>query len=158
VWGSQSDDGPIGSAVAEISAGGLTWGELRLHFHLHTSALESPLRFAKFLGQQIGLQLDRWSLQLRAGELKAQIERLQNIVDKRKALHRAKAIVANTRQISDAEALQFMRQLSETSGRGLHDVAEALIFGDAHKWTRDTRYAARKRGKRELATTQRRAD
>jgi hypothetical protein len=158
VWGSRSDDGPIGSAVAELSAGGLIWGELRLHFHSHTSALESPLRFAKFLGQQIGLQLDRWSLQSRAGELKAQIERLQKIVDKRKALHRARAILANTRQISEPEALQFMRQLSESSGRSLHDVAEALIFGDAQKWTQDTRYAARKRGKREFATPQRCAD
>lgn len=145
VWGPASNEGAVVCAVASISAGGQTWGELRLYFGLQATALESPLRFAKFLGQQIGLQLNRWALNVRVDESKARIDRLRKIVEKRKALQRARAILANTRQISDAEALLAMRRHSEDSGRSLHQVAEAIIFGDAHKWTSGTRYAERKR-------------
>lgn len=150
VWGSENDDGSVASAVAGISAGDRNWGELRLYFELQPSALESPLRFARFLAQQIAQQLGSWSLKLRGGELRGQIEQLRIIVEKRKAIQRARAITANTRQISDAEALQLMRQYSRESGRTLHQVAEALIFGDAQKWTSRQRYAERKRSARVL--------
>ena len=149
VWGSMCEEGAVASAVATIGAGQQRWGELRLYFELQPSTLESPLRFAKFLAQQIGLQLSRWSLNLRSDELKEQIEQLRKIVEKRKAIQRARAIPANTRQISDAEALQVMRQYSRESGRTLHQVADAFIFGDAQKWTVG-RYVQRRRSLRSV--------
>ncbi len=149
VWGASCEEA-VASAVAIISAGKQIWGELRLYFDPHSSALESPLRFAKFLAQQIGLQLSRWSLNVEADELRDQIERLRKLVEKRKAIQRARAIIANTRQINDTEALLLMRKYSRESGRSLHEVSEALIFGDAQRWT-GSRYAERKRPQRVFA-------
>lgn len=150
VWGGACEDG-LGSAVANITSSGHTWGELRLYFDLQPSALESPLRFARYVAQQIGTQLTHWHLATRADEWKAQISRLQKIVDKRKTVQRARAILANEKQIGDGEALRVMREYCETSGRSLHDVAEAIIFSDAQKWTTGSRYLPRRRQERPSA-------
>ena len=144
-WNTASDDSPVASAVASVAAGGQVWGELRLYFDLQPSALESPLRFAKFVGEQIAVQLDRWSLMTQADNLKIQTERLRKIIEKRKTLQRARAIIANSKQINDTDALKLMRRYAGETGRSLHQVAEALIFGDAQKWLQNSRYVNRKR-------------
>jgi ANTAR domain len=151
VWGALPKDAVVGSAVADICAGGQSWGELRLYFELLPSTLESPLRFAKFLAQQIGLQLSRWSLTVRADALKEQIEQIRKIIERRKAIQRARALVANAKRIDDSEALRLMRQYSRESGRSLHQIAEALIFGEPGKWTGGTRAVDPRRSLRLLA-------
>ncbi len=150
VWGYTGDAASVAWAVAAITAGGQSWGELRLYFDLQPSAIESPLRFGRFLAQQIGLQLNRKMLDEKADSLKEQVERLRKIVEKRKAIQRARAIIANSESVNDAEALLLMRRYSRESRRTLHQVAEALIFGDAAKWTRP-RYIPRKPSFRVLA-------
>jgi hypothetical protein len=151
LWGSSAGGGVVGSAVAEICAAGQSWGELRLYFELQPSTLESPLRLAKFLAQQVGLQLSRWSLKVRAGALKQEIEQLRKIIEKRKAIQRARAIIANAKGIDDGEALRVMREYSRESGRTLHQVAEAFIFGHPRKWSGRTGSVEPKRSLRLLA-------
>jgi hypothetical protein len=154
VWGSPSREGVWGSAVADIGAHGQSWGELRLYFELQPSTLESPLRFAKFVAQQVALQLSRWSLTRRADTLKAGIEQLRKIIEKRKAIQRARAIIGNAQGINDSEALRVMREHSRESGRTLHEVAEAFIFGDPEKWSGGSRYSQPRRPLRLLARKQ----
>jgi ANTAR domain len=133
-WGANLDGRPHGSAVAEIAASGQSWGDLRLSFELHDSSLDSPLRFAKFLAQQIAGILSRETLLHQRELLRVQIARLRDIVAKRKAIQRARAIVANSRKVTERDALILMCKLSRESKRTLHEVAEAFIFGEAKKW------------------------
>jgi hypothetical protein len=46
-----------GSATAFLEASGRSWGMLRLYFEPGIQTVESPLRFARFLGQQVALLL-----------------------------------------------------------------------------------------------------
>jgi ANTAR domain len=151
VWGTFPADAVVGSAVADICGGGQSWGELRLYFELQPSALENPLRFAKFLAQQVGLQLSQWSLAIRANALKAEIEQIRTIIERRKAIQRARALIANAKRIDDTEALRLMRQYSRESGRTLHQIAEAFIFGDPGEWADGDRSVDPRRSLRLLA-------
>ena len=137
------DGKPIGSAVADLTSNGQKWGELRLYFDLASDALESPLRFVRFLAQQIEGVLNKSSLEYQSDQFRKQIQNLRSIVARRKAIHRAKALVANTRNTSDQEALRTMCSLSRESGRTLHQIAEAFIFSDELKWQGGQRYRPR---------------
>ena len=133
----------VGSTVADLTSDGQKWGELRLYFDLKSDSLESPLRFVRFLAQQIEGVLDKSRLEIQGEQFRKQIQILRSIVARRKAIHRAKALIANTRNISDQEALRTMCSLSRESGRTLHQIAEAFIFSDELKWQGGQRYRPR---------------
>ena len=133
----------VGSAVAALATNGQQWGELRIYFDLKSDSLESPLRFVRFLAQQIEGVLNKSNLEYQGEQFRKQIQTLRSIVARRKAIHRAKALVANTRNISDREALRTMCSLSRESGKTLHQIAEAFIFSDELKWQGGQRYRPR---------------
>lgn len=140
-----------GSALAEIKSSGRKWGTVRLWFELEPApvggATDSPLHFARFIAQQVAALAWQFSFLSERRDLQKQSERLQNIVIKRKAIQRAKALLGHAHQVSDDEAILLLRRYSRDSGRTLHQVADAIIFSDGRKWTasREIRFPARPR-------------
>jgi hypothetical protein len=121
-------------AIADITAEGKKWGELRVFVELHPSSIENPLRFAKYVGQQIAILLGRLELVLQRESLKKKALLFKTLVAKRKAIHRARALLVHTHHISEDDALLLLRRYTRESGRTMHAVAEAIIFSDQQKW------------------------
>jgi hypothetical protein len=135
-----------GSAVAAIQADGKNWGELRIYFGLQPAALESPLRFAKFVAQQIGVAAVLADLRQRRESLLRKAAHLQNAVAKRKAIQRARALLVHAHKISEDEAFLLLRRYCDESGRSLQQVADAVILGDQQRYrkARSIRFQARR--------------
>lgn len=126
----------LGVAFAEVAADGKRWGELRVFFELHPLTIENPLRFAKYLGQQLGTLLVRVGLLLERGALKRKAAQFKAPVAKRKAIHGARALWRHVHDISEDEAFALMRRYVEQTGRTMHQIAEAIVFSDQQKWNR----------------------
>jgi ANTAR domain len=126
------------SAVSAVSANGHTWGQIRIFFDPHaTPAVESPVRLAKFVGQQIGILLHRLSLQRERDERLGRLAALDRIMRRRKVIHRAVGILAEQRSVSSAEATSLMAAYARRNRRPLLSIAESLIFGfDSLAFTR----------------------
>ncbi|MBV8071831.1 MAG: ANTAR domain-containing protein [Acidobacteriaceae bacterium] len=118
-----------GSAVEAVQANGLTWGTLRIYFDPALAQVETPLRFTRFVAQQIALLLDRLSL-LREIEMQhRRLAHLKRRLETRKAVHRAAGVLAQARDIPDADALRIIIQEARRSRRTLLHLAQALILG-----------------------------
>jgi GAF domain-containing protein len=136
VWGSSFGRGVQGSAVAEVTATGHNWGQLRIHFDLPLTSTDNPLRFAIFIAQQIAGLLGRAAMAAQRERFNEQIRRIRTIVAKRKSIQRARALLSASRQVSEREALAFMCKWSRQSGQNLHHVAEALLSNDSARRAR----------------------
>jgi hypothetical protein len=134
LFGSYMTTEPPGVAFAEVAADGKRWGELRVFFELHPLTIENPLRFAQYLGQQLGVLLVRMELVLQRDALRRQAARFRTLVAKPKAIHRAKALLRHAQNLSEDEALLLMRRYVEQTGRTMHQIAEAIVFSDRQKW------------------------
>jgi hypothetical protein len=124
------------SAVSEafarspVSANGQTWGEIRIFLDPYFSShVESPIRLAKFVGQQIGLLLQRLALLSERRLLNARLDKLNQIVRRRKLVYAAASVLARQRNISSAEAISDLVKYARSSGRKLLAVSESLIIG-----------------------------
>jgi hypothetical protein len=135
-FGPNSSSATPASAIADIAAEGKKWGELRVFFELHPSSIEQPLQFAKYVGQQIAILLGRLELLVERESLKRKAQLFKTLVARRKAIHRARALLVHTHNISEDAALVLLRRHTRESGRSLHAVAEAIIFSDQQKWRR----------------------
>jgi hypothetical protein len=122
---------PLGRAVTDISIAGRTWGQVRLFFELHNHRVESPLRFARFIAQQIAFMLERLALAHQRDLLAAQLESLRRRLKTRKAVHRATGILTRTRGISELEAMALLRTHARQSRRSLGFIAEGVIINHA---------------------------
>jgi hypothetical protein len=69
--------GQWGSAIAPLEAGLHQWGEFRICFELSSNVSRSPLRFAKYLAQQIAGLLDRTALRDQRDLLRLRISALR---------------------------------------------------------------------------------
>jgi hypothetical protein len=127
----QAVDHPLGRAVAGISAAGQTRGQLGLFFELQTQSVECPVCFARFVAQQIASMLERIALLRQRDSLSSQSDKLRTRLRTRKAVHRARGILAQTRGITEAEAMAFLVAYARESRRGLGLVAEGVILNHA---------------------------
>ena len=130
-WGPVRVPQPHGTAIADIVSRGIHHGELRLDFDLRNFQTESPLRFAKFIAQQIAGVLHRAALVHQAELLKCKVELVRTITAKRKAIRRATAIVAKSFGLNEAEAFASMCRQAREFGWSLHQIAEAHILENA---------------------------
>jgi hypothetical protein len=124
-----------GVAFAEVKADGKLWGELRVFFELRPLTLENPLRFARYVGQQLGVMLVRAELLVQQDVLRQKADRYKTVVARRKAIHRARALLRHAHNISDDEAFLLMRRYVEQTGRTMHQIAEAIVLSDQQKWS-----------------------
>jgi hypothetical protein len=117
-------------ARAEVTANGRAWGEIRLFLDSNAPlAVESPLRLARFIAQQVGLMLNRLAIQRDWAELATRLEQIRNIINRRKLIHNAAGVLAKRRDISGAEAISFMASYAKRTGRSLLDISQSLILG-----------------------------
>jgi hypothetical protein len=119
-----------GSATAFLEAGGRSWGVLRLHFEPRIDTVESPLRFARFLAQQVALLLNRFALEDQCDAQLATIERLRRRLHTRIEVNRAAQIVAKLRGTNEKEALALLIRRARQSRSRLVNVADAIIHGN----------------------------
>jgi hypothetical protein len=117
-------------AVSPANANGQSWGHVRIFFDPNLAQkLESPVRLAKFVGQQIGILLHRLSLQREIVRQTAHLEALNRITRRRKIISRAAAVLAGEREVSEREAISLMVSYARENRQNLLTIAESLIFG-----------------------------
>jgi hypothetical protein len=133
IFGESHGRGARGSAFSDILVAGQKLGQVELYFELQPSALASPLRFARFIAQQIGMAAERASLAIRRAELRVELNELQASIASRKAINRAKALLMHAHMLNEDEAFVLLRRYSENTGRTLHQVADAIIVSERHK-------------------------
>jgi hypothetical protein len=129
-WYASSSPVLCGSAMAFVEAGGRSWGRLHLYFEPRIQTVESPLRFARFLGQQAALLLNRFALEDQCDAQLATLDRLKQRLNTRIAVHRATGILAELRGVTDKEALALLIRYARQSRRTLLSLADAIILGD----------------------------
>jgi ANTAR domain len=122
-WGRVPADLPIGSAVSEVVEG-IT---LRLSFDLNAEAVESPLKLARYVAQQIRAVLAISDLKAENSKLKELVGKLESIVARRKTLHRARALICRKHRVSQAEALLLIRRYGRSQKCSLHEIASAIV-------------------------------
>ncbi len=130
VWGHKTAAVNEGSATADVVSRGSHWGTLRIGFQLRLIPVESPLRFARFVGEQMAAVIDRLGRVRERATLLETVEQLRNILASRKAIERAKGILADRQKITPAEAGAVLRKYSSESGNDLRRVAEAVILSE----------------------------
>jgi hypothetical protein len=117
-----------GRAVAEIAAGGIRWGELRLRFDAHGVELESPVRFATFFAQQIAGMLNRLALESQSKMLRRRLTRLTHRLQTRKLVQRASGILARMHGIPQSNAIRLLIRHSREKRSSLYCVSEGIIL------------------------------
>jgi hypothetical protein len=142
---------PGASARSPVSANGYFWGEIRIFFDPKTALpVESPVRLARFMGQQIAILLHRIALHGERKILLARVEQTRQVIRRRKLIYGASKILAQQRNISERDAISEIVRYARRNRRTLLDVSEALIFG--HDIGASTRPVFRRSAKYELAT------
>jgi hypothetical protein len=116
-----------GSVSAPIASADAKWGELRIRFDLTKFEVESPVRFARFVAQQLSLVLARADAERRNHALRKQIDSLAADLDTRKFVQRAAGILGRQRGLPEARATAMLHHHAIQTGRDLRQVAEAVI-------------------------------
>ena len=117
------------SAVSKVTAHGREYGQFRIYFDPHSSLpLESPVRLAKFIGQQLGLSLQRMDLQLERRKHFVRLNAFDRRIRRGKAVRRAAAVLAGQHGISHTEAVARIVDYAVKHRRPLLVIAELLII------------------------------
>ena len=127
-WGLPASGVNEGCATADVASGGSHWGTVRIGFHLRVIHLESPLRFARFVGEQMAGVIERLGREKERATLTETVEELRSVLASRKAIDRAQGILAGRQKITHTEAGAVLRKYSSETGKDLRRVAEAVIL------------------------------
>jgi hypothetical protein len=121
---------PGASAHSPVTANGYAWGEIKVFFDPNIPLpVESPVRLARFMGQQIALLLHRIALNWERRILLAKVERTSQVIRRRKLIYGAAKVLAQGRHISEREAVSEIVGYARRNKRSLLNVAESLILG-----------------------------
>lgn len=116
-----------GSAVAEVSHGGDHWGSIKIFFDAANIEAESPVRLAKFLGQQIGGLFARSFLLVEVPRRKAQNAVLSERLATRKMYSRAISILVRDRGVTEAEGREFLKSSARKLRRPIAYIANTQV-------------------------------
>jgi hypothetical protein len=109
---------------------GYIWGELRVFFDPNFALpVESPVRLARFMGQQIALLLHRIALNWEREILLSKVERTNQMIRRRKLIYGAVKVLARQRSITERHALSEIVRYARRNRRSLLKIAESLILG-----------------------------
>jgi ANTAR domain len=128
IWTAPGKSVVNGNAVAEIAAARIRWGQLRIRFNVHAIELESPVRFARFVAQQIAGMLNRLALQSQSKMLRQRLARLTHRLQTRKVVQRASGILARMHGIPQSEAIRLLIRHSRERASSLYSIAEGIIL------------------------------
>ena len=128
-WHASRSPTPCGSAMAPIVAESRHWGRLRILFEPRMRSVECPLRFARFLGQQTAVMLNRLDLLRRQTTLLSNIDRLQARLEARKLVARAAGRLASSYAVQQSEALSILLGYARQWRRTPSQVASSIMLG-----------------------------
>ena len=128
-WRHSRVSSPHGAATGLIVANSRERGKLRLLFEPRIQSVECPLRFARIVGQQAGLMLNRLELLGHHRIASAAVRRLQERLDTRKAVSRAAGILAQTNQLTYQRALSLLLEQALEKRRSPLQLAHTIILG-----------------------------
>jgi len=129
-WHDSKAAAPRGSATGLIAANSREWGRLRILFEPRIKSVECPLRFARVLAQQGAVMLNRMELLARKEAAAATLRRLQERLDRRKAVSRAAGILARSKGISHEQSLLLLLHQAREARRPLLPLARTLILSE----------------------------
>ena len=125
---SKRPKGQWGSAIARLEAGLHRWGQVRICFELPCEISGGPLRFARYLAQQIAALLDRTALRDQRALLQQQIVALTRRLETRKAVARAIGLIARRDHLSPEAALERIAAVARRHRRSVLLTAQSIIF------------------------------
>jgi hypothetical protein len=106
--------------AAPLRAGGRELGKLLLQADL-------PPRVSTYLGEQLGMLLERSNLTKTRAILEAELTTLRRDLATRKAVQRAQGILVIRRAITPAAARRWMSQRATETGLSLLQIAEQVV-------------------------------
>jgi hypothetical protein len=116
------------SAVADVKSQEAEFGQLRLFFDPHSHAIESPLRFVRFLAQQAGSAFSRLALLRQLDQHAVRLNTIRRRLQRRKLVPRAAGVFAQQRGLTQSEGLATLVHYARSSRRPLLEVAEAILL------------------------------
>ncbi len=117
-WGNAAG-APLGSAVH---------GDVRVFFDLQSASLESPLRFARFLDEQVSSLEDMLALNEERRRWSDKLGSLGRVIERRKLIQRARAVLRVREGLTDAAALGRLVASARSQAQTLQRVAEAVLI------------------------------
>ncbi len=106
--------------AAPLRSGGRELGKLLVQADL-------PRRVSSYVGEQLGMLLERTHLSENRARLEADLASLREDLATRKAVQRAQGILAMRRGITPASARRWIWQQARQSGITVLDVAEQVV-------------------------------
>ncbi len=121
---------PGACAHSPVAANGYVWGGIRVSFDPNAALpVESPVRLARFLGQQVALLLHRIALKSEQRILLLKLEKTRQAIRHRKLIYGAAKVLAQQRGLSERDAISEIIRYARRNRRTLLNVAESLILG-----------------------------
>jgi hypothetical protein len=106
--------------AAPLRAGGREFGKLVVQADL-------PQRVSNYVGEQLGMLLERTRLSKDRARLEAELGVLREDLATRKALQRAQGILVTRRGITPAAARRWISQQARQAGSSILQVAEQVV-------------------------------
>jgi hypothetical protein len=106
--------------AAPLRAGGRELGKLLVQTDL-------PHRISNYVGQQLGMLLERLHLSKDQARLEAELAALRQDLATRKAVHRAQGILVMRRGITPASARRWISQQARETGCSVLEAAEQVV-------------------------------
>jgi len=124
----ESFDQPYRSLYSvELRSGGETLGKATLCFASDHFLGALPQRLADFVGEQLGMLLVRTRLAERRAQLRAEIEKIEQDLARRKIMQRAEGILIAKRGMAAAVAKRWIAQQSQKTGLSPQEIADRII-------------------------------
>jgi hypothetical protein len=106
--------------AAPLRAGGRELGQLLIQADL-------PHRVSNYVGEQLGMLLERLCLSEDQARLEAELAALREDLATRKAVQRAQGILVMRRGITPASARRWISQQAHETGSSILEVAEQVV-------------------------------
>lgn len=125
-----------------LAADGLRWGWIRLYFTPRVLPEDTAARLSRFLGEQFALALGCIDLEARISDLRSRLAAAQEEIRARKGIDRASVILARSHGITEKSAKALIEEQSRRAGKGVADIAEAILLAASNRLTRERSWSA----------------
>lgn len=141
-WFGAPDPEDSAIATAPLVADGFRWGWIRLYFTPRVLPEDTAARLSRFLGEQFALALGCIDLEARIADLRSKLAAGQQEVRARKAINRASVMLARSHGITEKSAKALIEEQSRRAGKGVADIAEAILLASGDRLTRQRSWIA----------------
>lgn len=111
-----------------LRAGGRELGKLIACYATSESHAAIPHRISTYVGEQLGMLLERTRFRQDGERLEAELHRLRDDLATRKAVQRAQGILVMQRGITPASARRWISERARETASSVRQVAEAIVI------------------------------